>query len=287
MSDLLGFESDPAYKYDMPMMFGSTEIPDVSRWGRVEMVSTSFVTTFEAVRPFVPAVFEVPAKPIVTVSRMTYGDVDYLGGRGYHELTVGISALYSHDGRSRRGSFMPVVWVDDVRAIIIGREYMGYPKLGAELPPVARTSEGGWSYRVSEYGTSLVNCDVSDPVELTTEELDGLNRSSGDVTVFAWKHIAGPGGAVDVDYPTRITLCFEWAQAFRGEGGCTFSSPEWRDAPHSCRILGALAELPVLRRRPALVAEGTGSIDRNAVVRLAVRSSAAVDDRSTTIGTVA
>jgi hypothetical protein len=279
MSKLMGSSTEPAPRYDMPIMFGATQIPDISKWGRVEMVSTSFVSTLEAVRPFVPDVFEVPAKPIVTISRMTYGDVDYLGGRGYHEVTVGISCSYTHGGAIERGSFMPVVWVDDVRPIIIGREYMGYAKLGAQLPPTERISAGGWSYGISEYDTSLLCGEVSEPVEMTTEEVDNLRRASVDVTVFAWKHIAGPSGAVDADYPTRIKLRFDWLEAYRGKGSCTFFSPAWTDAPHSSRILKALHSLPVVLWRPALVAAGTGSIDRSAVVRLAVPEHAgSVDD---------
>jgi hypothetical protein len=272
MPERLGFESDPTAKYDMPTVFGPTEMPDVSKWGHVEMLSTSFVTTLEAVRPFVPSVFDVPSEPIVTVSRMTYADVDYLGGRGYNEVTVGIATSYPFGDASQRGSFMPVVWVDDSRAIIVGREYMGYAKLGAELAPVERTVGSGRSYHVMEYGTPLLRGEITDMVELTGDAFAAVRRASDDVSVFAWKHIAGPGGTVDADYPTSVKLHFDWTEAFRGAGSSTFFAPAWQDAPHSARVLAALHALPVVRHRPALFATGTGSIDRTAVARLSVPS---------------
>ena len=51
-----------------------------------------------AARPLVPAALEIPDRPVVTVSRMSYAGVDYLAGRGYNEVTVGITATHELDG---------------------------------------------------------------------------------------------------------------------------------------------------------------------------------------------
>jgi acetoacetate decarboxylase len=231
------------------------------------MVSTSFATRADAVRPYLPASFDIPVEPIVTFSRMTYFDVDYLGGRGYHELTVGVSSSFDHSGTSRRGSFMLVVWVDDARAIMVGRELMGYPKLQAELPPVSRTKDG-CRYSVSEYGSTLYSAEVGELSAVAGADLIALRDAAEDVTVFGWKHIPGPNGTVDADYPTRISLNFVWAEASWGSATWAIGTPSRREAPHSGRIMSALAGLPVLRHRRALVASGSGSLDRTKVGRL-------------------
>jgi hypothetical protein len=262
------FHLDRRAKYEMPVVFGPTEIPDVSQWGRVEMVSTSFVSTFDAVRPLVPGLLQIPEQPVVTISRMTYTDVDYLAGRGYQEVTVGVSAADTQ-GETMRGSFMLVVWVDEYRALIIGREYIGYAKLMAEFNPV-RVANGTWSYDISEYSTPLLRGHASGMTRLAGYDLTGAQRAASDVTVFNWKHIAGPDGTVDADYMTSTRLNFEWSEVMRGEGSVSLEDVDWRSAPHSARIVQRLRELPVVRLRPSIVASGCGTIDRNTLRRVSI-----------------
>src|SRR5258708_6001109 len=79
-------------RYEMPTVFGPSLIPSLSVWGQVEMVSLSFVSDRSAVAALVPPGIDiVTERPAVTVSRMTYRDVDYLAGGGYNEVTVGVS----------------------------------------------------------------------------------------------------------------------------------------------------------------------------------------------------
>jgi hypothetical protein len=268
-----GFSRDPQAKYEMPVVFGPTEIPQVSAWNRVTMVSVSFVTTFDAVRPLVPAALEIPDRPLVTVSRMSYAGVDYLAGRGYNEVTVGVTATHELDGGRQRGSFMPVVWVDEFRPIIIGREYMGYAKLGAQFGPVVSDRESR-SYELHEYGTRLLRGEISGAVALDGDELQAARRAASAVTVFGWKHIAGPQGTVDADYLTSTQLRFDWTTVLRGRGQILFEAPDWSSAPHSARIVGALGALPVVEVRRGLVAVGSGALDRAAVTRLGTRPAA-------------
>jgi hypothetical protein len=265
-----GFSRDPRQKYEMPVVFGPTEIPDVSVWNHVTMVSVSFVTTFGAARPLVPPGLDLPERPVVTVSRMSYEGVDYLAGRGYNEVTVGVTAAHELDGARQRGSFLPVVWVDEFRPLIIGREYMGYAKLGAQFGPVI-SDQGSRSYELHEYGTRLLRGEVSSVVALEGDELRAARRAAAAVTVFGWKHIAGPQGTVDADYLTSTPLRFEWTSVLQGRGEVSFEAPDWPAAPHSARIVRALGALPVVEMRRALVAVGSGSLDRTAVTRLDAR----------------
>ncbi|MCW2622542.1 MAG: hypothetical protein JWL64_2144, partial [Frankiales bacterium] len=167
-------------RFEMPVAFGPTDIPDVSHWGRVEMASTSFTTTAEAVRPLVPGVLDLPDRPVVSVSRMTYDDVDYLAGRGYNEVTVGITCTHPTAGR---GSFSPVVWVDEVRPILIGREFMGYAKLGADLPPVTRGSDS-LSWTSTEYGAPLMAGRLTGLAPLEGDDLEAVRRAGAAVSIF-------------------------------------------------------------------------------------------------------
>lgn len=261
------FKPEPGVKYDMPAVFGPSLLPDLTTFGEVGMVSISYVTTAEAAAPLVPHHFRVPDEPVVTFSRMTYDKVDYLGGRGYQELTVGIGVVCDTDGGEVRGSYMPVVWIDDAAALIAGREFMGYAKIGADLPPVVVDGDRR-SFEVGEYGTPLLRGQVEGVTALDDERLEGARKAAASTTVLGWKYIAGPGGIVDADYPTSISLSFSWSAACSGQATIAFDAPSATEAPFSSRIVAALAALPVVKYRRAFVADGSGVIDRAATRRL-------------------
>lgn len=261
------FRPQPGVKYDMPPVFGPSPFPDRSTFDSVTMVSTSFVTTLAAASVLVPHHFRLPNEPVVTISRMTYDGVDYLGGRGYHELTVGISAIGDDAGHDVVAPYMPVVWISDSAALIAGREHLGYAKLGAALPPVV-AGDGWRSFEVAEYGTRLLRGRVDELVPLASERLERVRRASTTTTVLGWKYVAGLHGRPDADYPTAIRMSFDWSAGWGGVGGVTFDAPTPVEAPFSSRIVSALAALPVVRPRPVLVAEGRGRIDRLATTRL-------------------
>jgi hypothetical protein len=255
----------------MPTVFGPTLIPDRSVWGSVAMVSVSFVTDRSAAEALLPHGVEIAgSRPVVTVSRMTYQDVDYLAGGGYNEVTVGIGAGVDTEDGVVRGSFMPVVWVDEQIPIQIGREFLGYAKVPGELPAVARDT-GRASFELRERDTLLLAGQVSDLRPVSPERLAAVRAAASDVTVLGWKYIPSLSGAPDADYPTRISLQFAWDDVSVGAGELTFGAPTWAQAPVSSRIVATLARLPMLEAGRATVAVGRGEIDRTAARRLAVR----------------
>jgi hypothetical protein len=254
-------------RFDMPTVFGPSLIPARSVWGRVDMVSISFTTTRAAARSLVPTGIEVSGdEPVVTVSRMTYDQTDYLAGGGYNEVTVGISAVGEFEGARITGNFMPVVWVDEVVPLVIGREFLGYAKVHGTIPEV-HAGSGTAAFELRERESLLLSGMVSELMPVDPNRLDAMRRAAAEVTVFGWKYIPG-FNAPDADYPTRIPLRFDWTAAQSGVGTLAFDAPSWEQAPVGSRIVAALAELPVLKYRHALVATGSGSIDRLAAGRL-------------------
>jgi hypothetical protein len=258
-----------AERWEMPTVFGPSLIPGRSEWGRVDMVSIGFTTTRAAAAALVPPGIEVVGdEPAVTVSRMTYTDVDYLPGGGYNEVTVGIAARADDGGATVTGNFMPVVWVDETVPILIGREGLGYAKVAGELPPVSHGDHGA-DFELRERGTLLLGGSVRELAALPADRLAAVRRAGGEITVLGWKYIPGLGDeGPDADYPTAIPLSFTWAAAAAGAGTLAFGSPTWEQAPVAARIIEALAALPMVRSRRALVATGHGAIDRTRARRL-------------------
>jgi len=258
----------------MPTVFGATLIPDRSVWGRVEMISVSFVTDGHAAAALLPGTIQVSKDdPVVTVSRMSYSDVDYLAGGGYQEVTVGISAMLETDDGRVRGSYMPVVWVDEHIPIQIGREFLGYAKVPGELADVRRTADTA-HFELSERGTVLLEGQATGLAPVPAERLEAMRAAAKETSVLGWKYIPSVDGEPDADYPLQIMLEFDWAEVFAGEGSITFATPAWAEAPVASRIVEALSRLPKRTPGRATVAVGAGAIDRAAARRLRTDGSA-------------
>lgn len=263
-----GFRSQPNERYEMPIVFGPTELPQVSTWGYVHAIDISFVTDAAAVRPLVPIELDLPDEPTVLISRRTFDQVDYMAGHGYEELCVGISALHRGAHGSTRGNFWPVMWVDQVRPITVGREFTGFAKLGADFSPVSRTAVGSYSYEVSEYGAVLARGSVSNATPVDADRLSAIAAAGEVGHAFCARYVAPVDGGAGVDDVTRCEMRSHITGVSVGDATLELASPRWADAPSSARAISALAALPVLRLRPAYVIEGSSSFDRSTITAL-------------------
>jgi acetoacetate decarboxylase len=263
----VAFAPSPGVKYEMPVVFGPSFAPAETVYGDVEIISLSYRTTREAVEQFVPSGLTLAERPVLTMSRMTYFDVDYLGGRSYAELTVGISTTFDGAGEPVKGSYMPVVWIDDGAALIAGREFLGYAKLPGRIPAVVREDDH-LSFDVFEYDAQLLRGSVTSMRRLDASSLDRVREASRRTTVFGWKYIAAPGGGCDADYLTKITLQFDVEEGWEGQASFSWETPDSLAAPFSSRICAALASVPLEEFRPAFVGRGPGRLFRDASVRL-------------------
>ena len=253
-------------RYDMPALFGPSLMPDRSIIPRAEVVSISFATTPEAASRLVPRFFTPADPPVVTVTRIDYHDVDYLGGRGYREIVVAVSALYPGDARST--GFAPVMWVTEPAAMVAGREFMGFAKLPASMAAIDNSAEQR-SFAASEYDATLIEGRVTGLHRLSSNALARVNEVAGDVRTYGWKLIPGDGVEPDVDQPMVNVMRWNYSDAWSGDGTLVFHRPTEIEAPMSARVVAVLADVPVVAWRRAFVAEGRAEIDRSATRRLA------------------
>jgi len=261
-----GFVADPAARYEMPVVFGPTLVPQVSKWGWFQTLDVMFATTAEAIRPVVPAILDIPTEPVVTVSRRTFRDVDYLAGRGYEELCIGVSASHDDGTGERRGTFWFAMWVDKVAPITLGREATGFAKLGAEFP--VSVPDSGGSFEVLEYGTRLVTGSVLDVTALDQARLDALNRRAGSTFGYNVRYIPPVSGGAGINQVTRCEMATTLTSVGSGVGAVEFEATAWSEAPQSGRIFMFLRSLPVLEMRPGFILEGHSSFDRSTVTAI-------------------
>lgn len=258
-------------RYDMPALFGPSPVPDRSAIPFAQVVSISFETAPEAAAGLVARFFEVAERPIITVTRIDYHQVDYLGGRGYCEIVISVAAR--HWSFPDPAGFAPVMWVTEPGALISGREFMGFGKLAAEMSPIVETTDGR-TFDSFEHDAPLIEGRVSNLQVLGEQALARVNQSAAEVRTFGWKLIPGQGAEADLDYPTVNIMRWHYEKAWSGVGEFTIHRPLFDAAPMSSRVLDRLAGLPLLTQPRAFVAEGSAVIDRTATRRL---SSAAPD----------
>jgi acetoacetate decarboxylase len=253
-------------RYDMPAMFGPSLLPDQSEVKGTFVAAISFETERAAALPLLPRFFELPETPVVTFTYIDYPSLEYLGGRGYHELVVAVSAVFKGENEEIRSGFAPVMWVDQPGALISGREYMGFGKLFGGFE--ADRSEDHVQFLCSEYDAPLVEGTASGLKPVSVQGMARINAGAAHVNSLGWKYITNGGDNPDADYPLVNVTRWDYKRAWSGEGKLNFKTPSATEAPLSSRIMATLSALPVVAWRRSFVAEGDMVIDRTGTRRL-------------------
>jgi hypothetical protein len=261
------FKPEPGVRYDMPVVFGPSELPRKTTYGGKRTITHAFLTDPDAVEPLIPYHFKLasPAK-ISIIARMHLG-VDWLAGRSYNSVRVSVDVEAQHGGETLRGPYGLVVWESDPRPAFVGREYLGTSKIAGEVPDHEYDGDAA-AFECLEYGTRLLRVDVSGLRPADADAI-AMRNSAGDTVTLCWKYIPGPGGTVDADYPIKMVSRGTIDAMSTGTSSITFGDPTWEQCPISHRIIKALAALPVVEVLPATVTVAQGSVlDRGASARL-------------------
>ena len=248
MHDFMEMRDD----YRMPVAFAPADMPVTTYWDMALSVNVKFETDGALLQKLLPPML-VPAANEVPVYQNKYINVNFMAGRGYNFFGVSIPAKYEKNGETIQGSYLPVCWMNDAFAILFGREGAGYPKLYADMTDPVLTDTG---YRCfcSEYGHKLIELEVSDLVQVPSEQVtkDVLNGN-----LFLHKSIRGFGDVKEVDYVTVGGNQSTLSSFAYGKGTCTFFDATWQQAPCSYNVMRGLRELPMLGWKGATVTTGS------------------------------
>lgn len=270
--DGVTFEFDPTQRYDMPVIFGPSLLPEVTVMEDLRNIAVPFLTERAAIERFLPRFFEIEGDPVVTVSSSHNGGVDWLGGRQYNVVRVQVNVRFRSSESDESpvqdivGPYSLVIWESDPKPVIAGRELQGYAKIVGEIPDHER-SDGSAAFECGEYGTRLLRGEAHGLKPLDPSVLAKLGEEREQVAL-GWKYIPNPEGGADVDYPTKLLSTVSVSEAWTGEGAVTFDSPTWQQAPGSAHIIDALKTLPVLEYRTSTVVHLRVTLPRDAVRRL-------------------
>ncbi|WP_340317984.1 acetoacetate decarboxylase family protein [Rhizorhabdus argentea] len=255
-------------RYDMPALFGPSSVPDKTVIEDAHAIVLSAPISRDAAETLLPNQFRSPDAPVLSLAYVQYNDVDYLGGRGYNEIVVTVSAIHEGNDGTIAAAYAPVLWVNKAGALIAGREFMGLPKLLGNIPDSVEV-EGGYRFSCFEEDALLLQGEATDLAPLAAPALDRVNARAGEVRTFGWKYIPGPNGSCDVDYPLVNVMRWNYRTAATGRGALTFAKPSGSDAPFSEAAIATLRGVPLQGEIRAFYGRGEATIDRQATRRIA------------------
>lgn len=253
---------DSNARYDMPASFGPSAVPDVTVVTQAEVLVLAYKTCAKSSNTLIPNYFIADPEPTLTISHVTYRNVDYLGGRDYNEIVVTLGATANDRGRSVNAGFALVLWVDQPGAMVAGREYMGLPKILGHVSNLQADMDT-LRFTCAEYEQVFLTGTATDLGPFPPDRLQRLNTSAAEVRTFGWRYLPAYGGGADLDQPTINMMRWNYQQAWSGTGSVEFAVPRFAAAPMSTAAIRAVADLPRLSPVRAFRGCGSARIDRN------------------------
>jgi acetoacetate decarboxylase len=256
------FEFDPKSSYMMPAHFGPRPMsPKASGWYRdVTAMVLSYLTDREQLARYLPEPFEVGEEALVSVFYARNRQVDWLAGHGYNMIAVNASAVFKGDRDELTGQYTLVMWENLTDPILTGRELQGIPKIYADIPDHSVIA-GEWRASASHFGHKIVDMAITDLRAATQEEIEAGRGDEADSTPMAWRYLPGVSGfGQTTSEPTAYPSESEFTSVLVGDGSIDWHELTWEQNPTQFHIVNALASLPILEQRPALVTKGSTNL---------------------------
>lgn len=102
-------------------------------FGDVDMLTFTYLTDAASAAQIVPDALELDDHPVVTLSFLDYG---ISGAGSYREVVQSIACHH----REQTVGYVPHIYVTNEPAMIAGREWLGWPKMMADITFSARTA---------------------------------------------------------------------------------------------------------------------------------------------------
>lgn len=256
------FEFEKKASYVMPAHFGPRPMNrKASGWYRdVTSMVLSYRTDRDALAKYLPAPFEVGEEAIISVFYARNRQVDWLAGHGYNMIAVNASVVFNGEKDQLKGQYTLVMWENLADPILTGRELQGIPKVYADIPDHSVIA-GDWSASASHFGHKIVDMSVSNLRDATEEEIKAGEDEQAEDVPMAWRYLPGVSGfGRTTSEPTVYPSQNEFTSIRVGEGSINWHELTWEQNPTQFHIANALAGLPILEQKPALVTEGSTNL---------------------------
>ena len=257
------FEFDPAGRYMMPAHFGTPKIdgPPSGWYHDVTTMNVSYLTDREKLGACLPRPFVVADEALVTVTYARSRNVDWLAGRGYNLISVNAAVIFDGEKDQLAGSYALVIWENLADPILSGRELTGIPKLFADIPDHT-VEDGTWRCGASHFGSDIVGLSIANLTAPTAEQIAAATKErEATDNPMGWRYLPAVGGfGAALSEPTTFPSENVITEALVGEGEVDWNHLTWEQNPTQFHIVNALADLPILEYRPAIVTKGSTNL---------------------------
>jgi len=250
------FKFNPKWQYMMPAHFGlrprgrgpAPEYHDVTT------MSVTYLTDGEMLSQYLPEPFSIHPEPLIHVSYSMNREVDWLAGGSYNLIGVNTSVVFNGEvDKNVIGTFCLVMWENDCDPIIAGREYLGIPKVYADIEDHS-IIEGEWRTSASLRSHKILDLEITGLEAVSAADVKEMNVRAKDGNWMGWKYVPNtgePGAAVS--HATCNPTSGGTRQAWTGAGKVDWHRLTWEQNPAQCHIVNALADLPIIEYRRAMV----------------------------------
>jgi acetoacetate decarboxylase len=242
-------EIDPTKLYQMPLVMGplyeKEPLPKIP-YPDIENIAFQFQTTPESARKLIPDCYEIDDEPIVTILFGYYKGFDFLAGGGYNVAAVQISARFKGQQDEVEGDCFLVMFENQTRPILGGREFLGVPKIYADIPEFKVMPNGNLRCEASLWGHLLFGIEVP---KMRTQNPIVKTVASKRINSRPWlgyKYIPSLDGPPDADYPTATRNDVKIQTLWMGkEAKLYFGSADFDDIGYTYQVIEAIKTLPV------------------------------------------
>ena len=257
------FEFDPKARYTMPAHFGTPQIkaPPSGWYHDVTTMNVAYLTDKEKLAAYLPKPFRVADEPVITVTYARSRDIDWLAGRGYNLISVNAAVVFDGEKDQLAGSFALVIWENLADPILSGREMTGIPKVYADIPDHT-IDDGVWRCGASHFDSKIVDLSISSLTVPSAEQIAAATkeREAAD-NPMGWRYLPGVSGfGAALSEPTTFPSENVIKEAYVGVGEIAWNRLTWEQNPTQFHIVNALADLPILEYRPAIVTKGSSNL---------------------------
>lgn len=250
------FKPDDGRRYMNPFQFGPRPAKGSARYNDVISMNISYLTDSDLLSQYIHAPFELNGDPVVSVSYSMNREVEWLAGHSYNIIGVNVPVFFNGEVDKLRGGHPLVLWENLTDPILTGRENEGIPKIYADIEDHS-IMNGVWRTSASHYGHKIVDMKVWDLEEVSEEGLQAMRQQSEGGNWMGWKYIPPTGDGPAVNHPTLFPTSGNQKAAWRGKGEIAWNTLTWEQNPTQFHIVNALAELPVLEIRSAMVTKSS------------------------------
>lgn len=268
----MSYQFKPNHYYRMPTHFGPALGPrqgvDGRRYPNIDtpndlLVRATFPADKAQLEKFLPPGFVLREPYQVSFDFQYIGNPEWLAGRSYNTLGVGIPASYQGKEDTVDGDLLLVLWEGIADAVTTGREEIGFPKVYGDIPD-AQCIGDDIICRASWDGCEFFTLKLS---QLTVASEEAIPDSFLSPGILSYKYVpkTGAPGVPDAEYAVFTpadTPNFQLEEVKLGQATTIgFRQSTWEELPTLVHIVNALAELRLGECSEAVVLKSHGTKD--------------------------